>query len=316
MEQLHTSTVTRDQIDHLGHMNVRFYAALAGTGASKLMERIGLRPGEEVEPWQSDVYVRHHREQLEGARLEVTGGVLGVEARGDSCGLRLYEELTNSDSGELAAAFVITVSPVFPGEPGEGNGHGSFPEEVVAEALQHMVEVPEHGCWRSISFDDDPVAQAPPLAELQARDLAMREIREIADFESDQAGRYRSDLMPDLVWGGAAIEGRGFQPFHEAPSGETMAWATMETRATWARLPRVGDKVQTFGAELTMTDKTMLTRNWVYDVESGEIVCVFSILNLAFGLESRRSMPIPAAAREGIQEFFHPDLASSRGVRS
>jgi hypothetical protein len=63
----HTSTVTPDQLDHLGHMNVRFYSvnALAGTRAA-----LADLPGWDGRPHVvHDVYTRHHREQLELAAL-------------------------------------------------------------------------------------------------------------------------------------------------------------------------------------------------------------------------------------------------------
>ncbi len=95
----HRSTVTEEQIDHLGHMNVRFY----GTNAERAMNVLlaGLELPAELHLQLVDVYTRHHREQLSGARLVVHSGV--VEASDD--GIRLYHELTNEDTGTLAATF-------------------------------------------------------------------------------------------------------------------------------------------------------------------------------------------------------------------
>ncbi|MGI9577619.1 MAG: thioesterase family protein, partial [Microthrixaceae bacterium] len=62
--------MTEDQIDHLGHMNVMFYAQHAQAGAQTLAAEIGLdTPGSPGTLFQPDRYTRHHREQLLGANL-------------------------------------------------------------------------------------------------------------------------------------------------------------------------------------------------------------------------------------------------------
>ena len=66
LEVTHTSTVTDDQIDHLGHMNVRFYGTNAQAASNAVVDRLGIDPGR-VD--LTDVYTRHHQEQLLGASL-------------------------------------------------------------------------------------------------------------------------------------------------------------------------------------------------------------------------------------------------------
>src|ERR1044071_9007237 len=85
----HTSTVTEDQIDHLGHMNVRFYAVNAHEGTRTLLRDL---PGWHDRPHVvHDTYTRHLHEQLLGAPLEVRTGILGADHRG----LRVHHELAN-----------------------------------------------------------------------------------------------------------------------------------------------------------------------------------------------------------------------------
>ena len=76
----HESTVTEDQIDHLGHMNVRFYAVNANAGTDAVLTDL---PGWNGRPHVvHDLYTRHHREQLLGTRLVVRSAVVGVGADG------------------------------------------------------------------------------------------------------------------------------------------------------------------------------------------------------------------------------------------
>ena len=301
MDRLHTSTVTQDQIDHLGHMNVRFYTALACVGAGELTARLG--PGGRDDPriWERDIYVRHRREQLVGARLEVRGGVL--EAAPDR--IRVYEELADVDSGDVAATFVMGLEAI-----DEDRNPVKFSDEVVERAGTTTVEIPEHGMSRSISFDDEPAAPLS-LDVLRARDLAQRQVRVLEAAECDEGGWFPSDMMMALVWGGEPLPGRDFRPFHTTPEGKTLAWATMETRAVWSRLPRLGDRVQSFNAEIGVGEKTFNSRYWVYDLDRGELVCDFSVVSLAFDLEARRSVVIPDALRDEMAQRLHPDLAHS-----
>ena len=299
MDRLHTLTVTQDQIDHLGHMNVRFYTASACLGARALASGLGARGGGDARICERDIYVRHRREQLVGARLEVTGGVL--EASRDC--IRVYEELANVDSGDVAATFVMALAAI-----DEDRNPVKFPDDVVESAGAARVEIPDYGMSRSISFDDEPAAP-PSLDVLQARDLAQRQVRVVEAAECDEDGWFPAEMMMALVWGGEPLPGRDFRPFHETPEGRNLAWATMETRAVWSRLPRVGDRVQSFNAEISVAEKTFNSRYWVYDLDRAELACSFSVVSLAFDLEARRSVVIPDVLREEMLQRLNPDLA-------
>ena len=79
---VHNSEVTADQIDHLGHMNVRYYGQAARTGALALAEAVGVVGGDGPEVAQQDLYMRHHREQRLGAKVPGRAGVLGAGGGG------------------------------------------------------------------------------------------------------------------------------------------------------------------------------------------------------------------------------------------
>src|SRR4051794_39027853 len=131
----HRSVVTADQIDHLGHMNVRFYGVNAAAGTRAVVANLlGEMPhGVRV----VDLYTRHHREQLLGAPLAVRSGIIDVV----DDGLRIYHELVDETSDALAATFVHRVCI-------DVAGGGSLPVSVVARAANQLVEVPAHGATR------------------------------------------------------------------------------------------------------------------------------------------------------------------------
>jgi acyl-CoA thioester hydrolase len=293
--------VTPDQIDHLGHMNVRYYAEHARTGASSLLATLGLGDDDQRALVQRDSYTRHHHEQLVGEPLEVRGGVLDAGATQ----VRLYEELRNPGRDELAATFVLT----FEAADRVERRPVELDPTLVEAAASRTVELPEAGRPRSIELDEDVSARAPTLAVLRERGLAMREVRSIEGPLLDGDGFVRPLAVPELIWGGEPLPGREYRPVDELPGGGQMGVATMETRATWARLPRAGDRVQSFGADLSVGAKTMLTRNWLLDVDRGDVVATFSVVGLAFDMGARRSVVIPDAMRERIGRRLHADLA-------
>ncbi len=294
----HESTVTEDQIDHLGHMNVRYYAenARAGTGAL-----LGDLPGWGRRPFVvHDIYTRHHREQMLGTALVVRSAVLGADADG----LVLHHELAARDSGVLAATFVHRISPL-----DEGGERAPVSDRLISVAQDMAVPAPPYAATRTISLDADAVASAPTLDEARARELAVRRERLVTAEECDDHGRYIPAMAPMLVWGGVP-EGRDTGPWlEEMPGGELMGWASMETRIQTRRLPLVGERVQSFGATVAIHDKVNHRVHWCFDVDRAELIAAFEIVNMAFDTRGRRPMSIPDGHRRRELAALQPDLA-------
>jgi acyl-CoA thioesterase FadM len=289
--------VTEDQIDHLGHMNVRFYGANAQAGTAALLDEL---VDDDVTLRPVDIYTRHRREQLLGARLVVRSGVIGVDADG----MRLYHELVNEDTATLAATFVHRLRA----EDGPG-ALRPLPDSVVERARALVVEVPAPGAPRSIALETDPVASEPGLDMLRNRVLAMRKTRAVTADECDATGAYIRSNAPILTWGGEPANRRISEMVHEGPDGLRMGWASMETRIVIRRLPRLGDRIQSFSAVIGLQDKTSHRIMWAYDVDRGDLLTTFQIVNLAFDIGKRAPMSIPPHIRESEQSVAHEDLA-------
>lgn len=280
----HRTTVTEDQIDHLGHMNVRFYgvAAAAATEAwSADITGDDTRTSIAVE----DLYTRHHREQLLGAELEVRSGLLEV-GQGH---LSLYHELVNTGSDEVAATFVHGVVARTP----EGSIDDAWPGRLDTE----LISPPAHGKPRSISLDRDPTEDVPTLTELTERGLAIRLPRTVTAEECGPDGRVLPTFAPMLHWGGEAIDGAMGPSLHDGPDGEVIGFASMETRLCLVRLPEQGTQIQSFGATLGLADKTMHQVMWVFDRDRGDLLSIFEGVNLAFDTVGRRAVQIPDELR-------------------
>jgi acyl-CoA thioester hydrolase len=289
----HRSTVTEDQIDHLGHMNVRFYGENSREGSAVLLAELTGDTAITFTP--VFVYTRHHREQLLGANLLVRSGLIDV----DTDELRLYHELVNEDAGIVAATFVHRL---------RADDGAVLPTEVAELARARVVTIPEHGRSRSIDLASDPIASAPGRDVLRERDLAIRRPRTITPDECGADGVVLRANAAGLVWGGEPLERRLPALLHDGPNGEKMGWASMETRMAIRRLPRAGDRIESFSAVVGLRDKTSHRILWAYDVDAGDLLMSFEIVNLAFDTVRRAPMSIPEEIRVVELSDVHEDL--------
>src|SRR3954462_4441080 len=300
----HTSSVTEDQIDHLGHMNVRYYGVNAHAATKTMLGALeGWPAGGHV---VHDTYTRHHREQLAGTPLLVRSGVLGASA----AGIRLHHELVPANAEALAATFVHCVSPI-----DERGVRVGVPDAGVAAARTELIEPLPYAAPRTVDLDLDALAAAPSLEVLRERGLDVRKPRVIAADECDEQGGYRPDATMMLLWGGEPSENtEGWGPgLHEGPDGELMGWALMETRVQLARLPRAGMHIQSFCATVAIHERATHRMHWCFDLDRNEPLCTFEAIDVAFDTRARRSMVIPDPIRRRQESILHTDLAPSRG---
>lgn len=273
LQVTHTSHVTDDQIDHLGHMNVRFYGLNAAAGTRALLGEMAVPAATPI----IDLHTRHHHEQMLGTALEVRSAVVDVGR-----GLAIYHELRNAADDDLAATFVHVLD---------------HPRLEVPAAT-----IPEHGRPRSLDLSVDPVGSAPSLEVLRPLGLESRPPR-VVDEEVTAA------TAIGLIWGGPPPEeDEEHDWIQTGPNGERMGWATMESRLRVNRLPPLGTRIQSFGATTAIERKTTRSTMWVYDLVAGDVLLAFEVINLAFDIDGRRSMLIPDDYVAGEQRYFHPEF--------
>lgn len=303
LERLYEGKVGGEEIDDLGHMNVRYYGERALNATGRLLSDHGLdsrtyesmRASLEV----NDVYTRHLREQLVGAPLAVMGGVL--EAHED--GVRLYHELLNTENGELAAAFVHRVGL-------RSLDHHStlrLPEIALKSLRESIVSWPEHGRPRSIDLDRP--APSLSLSEARERGLALRKERSVLEAECDSSGSVPASQRQELVWGGEPIPpNSGGPPIFDLEDGSRMSMAALETRSQLMEPPRLGMRIQSFSATVDVAKKTTIRRAWVFDVDHERILFSNTFVDIALHLGKRRAMEIPPTMRARLEANLHSDL--------
>jgi len=268
----HTSHVTEDQIDHLGHMNVRFYGLNAVAGTHAILEEAGLPAETSI----VDLHTRHHHEQMLGAALEVHSGLVDVGR-----GLAVYHELRNAADGDLAATFVHVLD------------HPRLEAPVT--------DIPENGRPRSLDLATDPVGSAPSVEVLRPLGLETGAPR-VVDEAATPA------TAAGLIWGGPPSDEEVRDWIQHGPNGERMGWATMESRLRINRLPSPGTRIQSFVATTAIERKTTRSTMWAYDLAAGDVLVAFEVVNLAFDIDARRSMVIPDNYLADEQQRFHPEF--------
>lgn len=302
LETTLTTTVTEDQIDHLGHMNVLHYARNARSGTANLLD--GLAGWDAAGHVLTDVYTRHLREQLLGAPLEVRSGILAV----DDTHLTLHHELANTETGDLAAIFRHRLRPT-----GADGAPVPVSDKARTEAGERVTPPPTHAASRSIDPELDLAVNAPSLELLGDRALASRKPRVIPTAECGPDGIVAIEDLPMLVWGGEPLDDSTRELTLDETDGRNLAWASMESRVRDVSPARAGMRIQPHAALVSVADKVIHSLQWVHDLDSGRLLVVFEVVSLAFDIDARRPASIPDAVRERMQAELHPDLAPAGG---
>ena len=304
LQRLHESVVRDDEIDALGHMNVRHYGERALAATKTLLERIDLRGlgVEGVTPGVYDLpglYTRYQREQLAGASLEVHGGIVDATERG----LRFYHELRNPARDEIAATFLHDVR--FPNADLEEPP--LIDHSIVELLVARRIEVPAHGRPRSIDLDAS--TKAPTLEDAIEHGMAVRKPRTIDADLCDETGRVSAAQRPFLMWGGESLDGsEPGPPVYELEGGGRMGWASLEMRSVRLAPLRRGTRIQSFGAPVELNKKTSLRRFWVFDLDEGKPLLANDVVDIALHLGERRAIEIPEKMRAEIERSLRTDL--------
>lgn len=294
--------VAEDEIDELGHLSVPFYEARALKGSHELLARHGLDvralEAAGVQLTLVDAFSRNYREQFLGAPLVVQGGVLGVED-GQA---RLYQQIVNTERDELSAVFVHRLAL----QQAESRASEPFDETLIDDLLAARVVWPEHGQPRTLDLSRPP--HRLTLDEARRLGLASRGERVIEAGECNAEGFLEPGRFQHLPYSGPKPEDPTLQWVFETPDGTRVGLADLETRNTLLALPREGDRIQAFSAEVALARKTVRRSHWVFDLESGTLLTTGSVVMACLDLDARRAIEITGDLLAMFERRFHPDL--------
>ena len=308
-----TAEVKPEEIDGLGHMNVRFYMERAQRANRLLLAELGVDADEGEAPGvratQVDTYVRYQREQFQGQLLSVNGGVLEATPTG----LRAFYELANPARGEIAATFIIATALT---DRATG-GPAPLPPETLKAAEAARIELPDYGKPRTIEL-------SPPRLDLTYEAVAAR----ISEEGSDPWSRRMKWPVPaeacdehgNLVDTGTLMFGGFRQPSAEemrkhgpmtftGDDGHRLGWASLETRMVRVSQARAGDVLSSISAEVGLHAKVRHSRRWLFNLTSGQLVSLNDNVSIALDLDARRAIDIPPSIRRQIEASYAPEFA-------
>ena len=310
---LHESVVTEDEIDTLGHLNVRFYVERAVKANLALLRRTGIVPAPAGQMMRRvDTYNRFHREQFTGATLHTYGGIVPNESVGVAAGVTTYLEIRNVDKGETAASFIMTSDII--DTASQARQGIKLP---VADLLSLTIELPQAGHPRSLSLATPGQVSFAELDAVVPNDQepgvfhGRREGTVKAD-DCDEQGRLKEELEPLFVLFRAFAEQQQRQPgppIFMDKTGRRLGWAMIETRVTNEIRPTAGETIVSLSADLKFGEKWRHTRRWLFSKESHALFGVHDQIGMCLDLDARRAISIPDEIRAEIEAAALPQYA-------
>lgn len=306
MIRLHEAPVGADEIDGLGHMNMRHYGTRVAAATQALFASWGWDEARLAAEGSivvaRDSFNHYSKEQFAGATLAVEGGVCDVREDG----LRLYLELVNLANGERAATFIT--EPVLMER--RTRATRATPRALLDRASSAIVEVPPHGRPRSIDL-------APPRVDVSYDDLKdrlgnpfmplrLRGETRVPREDCDEFGFldlcFAQDIMFSTFAALARASGvRAGPPIETEPDGRRIGWAMLENRQFLVATPRAGDPIETLHAPVKLGAKTQQMRRWTFNTETGALLAVIDAVSLALDLDARKATEIPPRMREALE---------------
>jgi acyl-CoA thioester hydrolase len=316
MQRLDISRVLPEEIDSLGHLNVRYYLARVDRANQALLASLGVTGlgGNEVAATTAlrrvDTYCRFQREQFEGAELSVYGGLL---ASNDATA-RCYFEIRNEARDQIAATFVTGTLISNPASQSSER----FPFDTRHPDPARVISIPDHGKPRSLNLDLPRTDVA--LADLMTRIEPSTEIGmtgrrngRIEAEDCDASGFLRDDLDIMFVLFRREVsvtDPKAFgPPVLRTDDGHRFGWAMLETRNREFARPRLGDEVVWLGADIGIAEKSRRSRRWAFVANTGELLSIHDAVGIAMDLDARRAIPVPPSIRATLERHYLPEYA-------
>ena len=311
LKVLHESTVQSEEIDALGHMNVRYYMTRVDQANRSMLAEMGIQeePGKAIR--RLDTYTRFHREQFVDAPLHTLGGLIEVEGSDESREVNGYFEIRNPDNNQVAASFILQSCLI-----------DVSSQQVLDISVQstnssgYSTIVPEHGMPRSLSLNVPARTSLEELLAVVGDDptpgmMSGRHESMVHADDCDPDGRLREEV--DLMFvlhrptTGDESETAG-PPIMRDAEGRRYSWAMIETRSLVWHRPMLGETVLSIGADIAHGEKWRQSRRWMFAEKTGLLLGISDSVGLCIDLDARRSIPMPLDVVEAIERSSLPQF--------
>jgi acyl-CoA thioester hydrolase len=280
-------------IDEMGHMNVRYYLAIASEGLVGLASALGmprafthassatLRPREH--------HVRFLREARVGAGLHMRCAVLEM---GES-DARILQVLYHSATGEPAATVTAWVDHIAPRDMRPF----AFSKATRRLAESLMVTAPDYALPRGLA---QPLSLGDAsLARADATGLEHTGAGALMPADADVFGLMQPEHLLERLTHSVAHQLDGPRRAMEAMLPDLagrLGGAAVELRQTYRRWPRVGERFELRSGLVTATAKTSRIAHWLLDPATGLAWAEADLLTVNLDLQARKSVELSDAA--------------------
>ncbi|HEX5514777.1 MAG TPA: thioesterase family protein [Gammaproteobacteria bacterium] len=298
--EVYRNSVQTWETDQMGHMNVQFYVDKSAAALAVLSHHLGLGPDFTRQAGARLSACEHHirflREQHPGAPLRMTAGVLssGPER------LRLYQEMTNAASGEVAATFIVEAELLDTAT----RAVQPLPAATQAAAEGLRIELPAHGAPRGLTAH--PPRPSPTLAEAEALGLLATYHGAVAPTMCDVDGWLATRAYMGIV--SDAVPNLLVQIYGIDRSKSGIGGAALEYRFAYRKALRAGDLITVRSGIKQVASKTYTFSHWLFDLTTGEAIATAEVVAVMLDLQERRAIEIPAAVREMLERHLKPGI--------
>lgn len=296
-------SVAQWECDMMGHMNVRHYFAKCDQAIRFAALQLGITPrlsrDEGIELVITDQHVRFLQEQHAGAGLGIRMGVLDFS----DDRIRLYQEIYNTLSGDVATSFITTAQPRRVAD----DSLVAWPDAAGAFANANRTEIPDYAQPRSL--DLAPGVDNMTLQKVEELNLYESSAGVISATNCDVAGRIRPAFLIGHIADGVVnmtqqFKTRGFIDDSERRIGG----AVLEYRLIYRYRPRAGSLFTVRTGLAEVMDKTNRFATWMMDLETGRPILSAASVGLSFDLDTRKVVAPPPQARAEMAAMMTPGL--------
>lgn len=282
-------------IDEMGHMNVRYYLAIAAEAMAGLAGALGMPRAFMVGASATLVAREHHVRFLHEARVRAPLHMECAVLEMGEADARVLQVLFHSVTGEPAAAIVTRVEHVTAHEM------RPFPFSSAARRLAEGLTAPAPDYAQPRGLTGPPRIGPPSLATAEALGLKATGAGALMPADADVFGLMRPEHMLERVSQAMPHQvGRAQLPIreHMPQMAGHLGGATVELRQIHHRLPRIGDRLALRSGLSGLTGKVNRLTHWLLDPATGEAWAETEMLTVNFDLEARKAVELPPALVE------------------
>lgn len=298
--EVYRNSVQAWEIDQMGHMNVQFYVDKSAAALAVLSHYLKLGPDFTRRTGACLVPCQHHirflREQRPGAPLRITAGTLAAGPER----LRIYQEMTNAASQEVAATFTLEAELV----DLKTRATRPMPTTAQAAAQRLHVELPDYAAPRGLELY--PPRPAPTLDEAEALGMLATYHGVVSPAMCDNDGWLATRAYMGIV--SDAVPNLLVQIYGVDRSDSGVGGAALEYRFVYRRAPRAGDLITVRSAVKQVAARTYTFAHWLFDLSTGHALATAEVVAVMLDLQARRAIEIPAEIRTSLERHLVPGI--------